>query len=139
MRSDDDTAVGLDIAWEDEPTRLVPQQRRRKRGGGGRSYLALVLSVLLLGALGGGVYWGVGMLQDQFGPKDYEAGQQGAEVQVTIPEGASGSVMAQALVKAGVVKTAEAFVTAYEANKVERLGPEAARPHRVTHRRLTRD
>ncbi|MGI5128837.1 energy-dependent translational throttle protein EttA [Pseudonocardia sp. CA-107938] len=28
---------------------------------------------------------------------------------------------------------------AYEANKVQRLGVEAARPHRVTHRRLTRD
>jgi ATP-binding cassette ChvD family protein len=28
---------------------------------------------------------------------------------------------------------------AYENNKVERLGAEAARPHRVTHRRLTRD
>ncbi|MGQ1839808.1 energy-dependent translational throttle protein EttA [Kocuria turfanensis] len=28
---------------------------------------------------------------------------------------------------------------AYEANKVERLGADAARPHRVTHRRLTRD
>ncbi|MFT3899719.1 MAG: energy-dependent translational throttle protein EttA [Gordonia sp. (in: high G+C Gram-positive bacteria)] len=28
---------------------------------------------------------------------------------------------------------------AYEANKVERLGAEAARPHRVTHRKLTRD
>ncbi|EUA13277.1 heme ABC exporter, ATP-binding protein CcmA [Mycobacterium kansasii 732] len=28
---------------------------------------------------------------------------------------------------------------AYEENKVERLGIEAARPHRVTHRRLTRD
>ncbi len=27
---------------------------------------------------------------------------------------------------------------AYEANKVERLGPEAARPHRVTYRKLTR-
>ncbi|MCP3425769.1 energy-dependent translational throttle protein EttA [Rothia sp. AR01] len=27
----------------------------------------------------------------------------------------------------------------YEENKVERLGPEAARPHRFTHRRLTRD
>ena len=27
----------------------------------------------------------------------------------------------------------------YEANKVERLGEDAARPHRVTHRRLTRD
>jgi ATP-binding cassette ChvD family protein len=26
----------------------------------------------------------------------------------------------------------------YEANKIARLGPEAARPHRVTHRRLTR-
>ncbi|WP_309067788.1 energy-dependent translational throttle protein EttA [Microbacterium sp.] len=28
---------------------------------------------------------------------------------------------------------------AYEANKVDRLGPEAARPHRTTHRKLTRD
>jgi ATP-binding cassette ChvD family protein len=27
----------------------------------------------------------------------------------------------------------------YEQNKIERLGPEAARPHRVTYRRLTRD
>jgi ATP-binding cassette ChvD family protein len=28
---------------------------------------------------------------------------------------------------------------AYEENKIERMGAEAARPHRVTHRRLTRD
>ena len=28
---------------------------------------------------------------------------------------------------------------AYEENKIERLGPDAAKPHRVTHRRLTRD
>ncbi len=28
---------------------------------------------------------------------------------------------------------------AYEANKIDRLGPEAARPHRATHRKLTRD
>ena len=27
----------------------------------------------------------------------------------------------------------------YEANKIERLGPEAARPHASKHRRLTRD
>ncbi|OLT47102.1 energy-dependent translational throttle protein EttA [Saccharomonospora sp. CUA-673] len=27
----------------------------------------------------------------------------------------------------------------YEKNKIERMGPEAARPHRVTHRKLTRD
>src|SRR5699024_8801909 len=27
----------------------------------------------------------------------------------------------------------------YERNKIERLGPEAARPHAVTHRKLTRD
>ena len=27
----------------------------------------------------------------------------------------------------------------YEENKIERLGPDAAKPHRVTHRRLTRD
>ncbi|WP_110589092.1 energy-dependent translational throttle protein EttA [Microbacterium suaedae] len=28
---------------------------------------------------------------------------------------------------------------AYEQNKIERLGPDAARPHRMTHRKLTRD
>jgi len=33
----------------------------------------------------------------------------------------------------------EGNFAAYEENKVDRLGPEAARPHRVTHRRLTRD
>src|SRR3954465_9818176 len=33
----------------------------------------------------------------------------------------------------------EGNFAAYEDNKVERLGLEAARPHRVTHRRLTRD
>ncbi|MBO9523264.1 MAG: energy-dependent translational throttle protein EttA [Nocardioidaceae bacterium] len=33
----------------------------------------------------------------------------------------------------------EGNFASYEANKIERLGVEAARPHRVTHRRLTRD
>jgi ATP-binding cassette ChvD family protein len=33
----------------------------------------------------------------------------------------------------------EGNFAAYEANKVERLGIDAARPHRVTHRKLTRD
>ena len=33
----------------------------------------------------------------------------------------------------------EGNFAAYEANKVERLGPDAARPHRVTYRKLTRD
>lgn len=33
----------------------------------------------------------------------------------------------------------EGNFAAYEENKIERLGEEAARPHRITHRRLTRD
>ena len=33
----------------------------------------------------------------------------------------------------------EGNFASYEANKVERLGEEAARPHRVTYRKLTRD
>jgi ATPase subunit of ABC transporter with duplicated ATPase domains len=33
----------------------------------------------------------------------------------------------------------EGNYASYEDNKVERLGPDAARPHRVTYRRLTRD
>ena len=33
----------------------------------------------------------------------------------------------------------EGNFASYEANKIERLGPDAARPHRVTYRKLTRD
>jgi hypothetical protein len=33
----------------------------------------------------------------------------------------------------------EGNYASYEENKVVRLGPDAARPHRVTYRRLTRD
>lgn len=33
----------------------------------------------------------------------------------------------------------EGNFASYEANKIERLGAEAARPHRVTYRKLTRD
>lgn len=33
----------------------------------------------------------------------------------------------------------EGNFASYEANKIERMGPDAARPHRVTHRKLTRD
>ncbi len=33
----------------------------------------------------------------------------------------------------------EGNFASYEENKVERLGPDAARPHRVTYRKLRRD
>ena len=33
----------------------------------------------------------------------------------------------------------EGNFASYEQNKIARLGPDAARPHAVTHRRLTRD
>ena len=39
----------------------------------------------------------------------------------------------------GQFETFEGNFASYEENKIERLGVEAARPHRVTHRRLTRD
>ncbi|MCB1298352.1 MAG: energy-dependent translational throttle protein EttA, partial [Microthrixaceae bacterium] len=33
----------------------------------------------------------------------------------------------------------EGNFASYEENKIERLGPDAAKPHRSTHRKLTRD
>ncbi len=80
-------------------------------------------SIFLLG-LGYGVYNGVGWAQDKFGPKDFAAGDRTATtVDVRIPSGAGGWAMGEALVEAGVVKTAEGFVTAFDANGGEKIQP----------------
>ena len=68
----------LDLAWEeqqepgrrrraDPPSRQVRQRRRKERKRRRRSFGALFISFLLLAVLGGGVYWGVGKIQEFFG------------------------------------------------------------------------
>lgn len=80
-------------------------------------------SIFLLG-LGYGVYNGVGWAQDKFGPKDFAAGDRTTTtVDVRIPSGAGGWDMGAALVEAGVVKTAEGFVGAFDANGGQQIQP----------------
>ena len=48
------------------------QRRRKEKKRRRRSFVALFISMVLLAALGGGVYWGVGKVQDYFGTPDYD-------------------------------------------------------------------
>jgi UPF0755 protein len=120
----------LDLAWEEnqEPRRRgAPpsrQQRRRKkkaRKRRGRSFGALFVSVLLLAILGGGVYWGVGKLQDsqgfrEFTAADYESSETGAEVNFVVKDGAGGSAIGSDLLDDGIVKSVAAFIEVCESD-----------------------
>ncbi|MFF4648727.1 endolytic transglycosylase MltG [Streptomyces sp. NPDC001380] len=95
-------------------------ERRRKQQGrksGRRNGGAcLVVSLVLVGVLGGGGYYGYTFYQDHFGPPPDYTGQGTGAVQVDIPEGSTGTQMGIALKKAGVVKSVDAFVKAYNGN-----------------------
>jgi UPF0755 protein len=107
----------LDLAWEEqhEPRRRGPQtrqarQRRRKeRKRRRRSFGALFISFVLLAALGAGVYFGVGKLQEMFGAPDYEGNPARVAVEVTIEQGWSATQIGEELYAKGVVKSVRAF------------------------------
>jgi UPF0755 protein len=86
-----------------------------RRGGKkkGRSGVAcLVVAIVLVGGVGGIGYVGHTLYEDRFGPPpDFSGGGSGA-VQVDVPDGASGSQIAQLLLKDGVIKSTAAFVIA---------------------------
>ncbi|MFC7483184.1 endolytic transglycosylase MltG [Luedemannella flava] len=90
------------------------RKKRRERGRKRRSFFALFMSVILLAALGGGVYWGVGKVQDFFNAPDYTAvGTE--EVTVEIKAGTITDT-ANALFEAGIVKSAKAYIKAAESD-----------------------
>jgi UPF0755 protein len=75
----------LDLAWEEQGTRpgrsrsggrQARRRRRKERKRHRRSFGALFISIVLLAALGGGVYWGLGKMQEIFGAADYEGNPQ---------------------------------------------------------------
>jgi UPF0755 protein len=118
----------LDLAWEEQeprrrgapPTRQVRQRRRKERKRRRRSFGALFVSVLLLAALGGGVYWGVGKLQEVFGAPDYEGNPGDVAVNVTVNEGDSATAIGTELYTKKVVRSVKAFVNAADANPASR-------------------
>ena len=99
----------------DEPTytpRRDRRRRRRRRRGFG-SFLAVILSLAVIGGIGyGAVTVGRDWLGDLFaGPADYEGPGQGS-VQVTIPSGATIREIGNILFDADVVASSDAFVNA---------------------------
>ncbi|MGK5672988.1 endolytic transglycosylase MltG [Micromonospora sp. URMC 106] len=113
----------LDLGFDEQERGEKGKHRRsamRKRNGGsgggrGRTVLALLLALVLLGGIGGGAFYGFDRVQNYFVTPDYDGSGTG-EVTVEIKQGALIADMADALVAAGVVKSAKAFVEAAEAN-----------------------
>jgi len=115
----------LDLAWEEQesgrrrggpPSRQARQRRRKEKKRRRRSVGALLISFVLLLALGGGVYWGVGKAQEFFGAPDYESNPAKVPVTVTIDEGDGASIIGQKLFDKKVVKSVKAYVEASKTN-----------------------
>lgn len=112
---------------DDDSSRSSRSSRRDRggsdrRGGKGKKksrngVACLVVSLVLVGGLGGVSYVGYTFWKKQFGaPADYAGTGTGPQVEVEIPEGALGYDIANILRKKGVIKSSEAFVSAQNAD-----------------------
>ncbi|MZG03937.1 endolytic transglycosylase MltG [Streptomyces sp. SID5614] len=118
---------------DDDPDDDGSRSSRRDRGGnerrGGKGKkksrsgcACLVVSVVLVGGLGGVSYVGYTFWQKQFGaPADYAGSGSSEQVEVEIPEGAFGYDIANILRKQGVIKSSDAFVAAQNDNPKGKL------------------
>ncbi len=116
-----DDSDGKDDDYDDDP-------RDSRRGGGderrgkgkkkkGRNGCAcLVLSLVLVGGVGGAGYFGYSYYQDKFGPAEDYAGSGSGTVEIEIPKGSYGYDIANILKKQGVVKSVDSFVSAQSEN-----------------------
>ncbi len=115
----------LDLAWEDDDRGRSRHRRGRggrpARGGRrpkrrGRSIVALFFTLVLLGGLAAGGWYGVTKVSDYFAIKDYTGDGTGS-VTVQVADGDQGADIANKLYQADVVKSAKAFVAAFEDNR----------------------
>ncbi|WP_433132237.1 endolytic transglycosylase MltG [Micromonospora sp. CA-240977] len=114
----DDLDLGFDEAERGEKGRHRRSFRKRNGGSGGgrgKTFLALLMALVLLGVIGGGAFYGFDRIQSYFVTPDYD-GTGSGEVTVDIKNGALIADMADALVAADVVKSQKAFIEAAEAN-----------------------
>jgi UPF0755 protein len=110
----------LDLGFEEYPergrhrhrrsTRKPPKKRRR-----GRSFVALFFTLVLLGGLAAGGWYGYEKLQGFFNAPDFNSAGTG-EVTVQVKKGDTATDIANTLVTKNVVKSARAFVEAADAN-----------------------
>lgn len=118
MRIDD-----LELAFDEESERGRHRHRRRRssrgdsagRGRGGRTALALFMSLVIIGALVGGVWYGFNKIGDFFAAPDYNSGGTG-EVSVTVLANQTAADIGTELERLDVVKSQKAFVQAAKDN-----------------------
>ena len=110
----------LELSWEDEADR--GRHRRRRRGGsnagrgrGGRTAVALLVTLVILGVLGGGLWYGFNKVGDFLAAPDYNSGGTG-EVTVTVLENQTAADIGAELKRLDVVKSQKAFVQAAKEN-----------------------
>ncbi|MEU2669646.1 endolytic transglycosylase MltG [Streptomyces sp. NPDC007164] len=118
----DDNGDDNDDEYDDEPR----ASRRGSRGGNERrgkgkkksrnGVACLVVSLVLVGGLGGAGYFGYSYWKDKFGAAPDYAGSGSGSVEVEIPKGAFGYDIGNILKKQGVVKSVDAFVSAQSEN-----------------------
>ncbi|MFD3755075.1 endolytic transglycosylase MltG [Streptomyces cyaneofuscatus] len=113
---------------DDDPDDDSSRSSRRDRGGserrGGKGKkksrngcACLVVSLVLVGGLGGVSYVGYTYWKKQFGaPADFAGSGTAEQVEVEIPEGSYGYDIANILRKKGVIKSSDAFVAAQNDN-----------------------
>ncbi|WP_406081601.1 endolytic transglycosylase MltG [Micromonospora sp. NBC_00858] len=116
----DDLDLGFDEPERGEKGRHRRSFVRKRKGGSGsggrgKTFLALLMALVLLGGIGGGAFYGFDRIQNYFVTPDYN-GTGSGEITVEIKNGALLADMADALVAADVVKSQKAFIEAAEAN-----------------------
>jgi len=113
----------LELGWEDETDRGRHRHRRRRirnddgagRGRGGRTAAALLVMLLILGLLGGGLWYGFDKVSDFFKAPDYTSSGT-TEVMFEIRQDQTAADIGLELEKAGIVKSQKAFVAAAKSN-----------------------
>ncbi|MFJ2586490.1 endolytic transglycosylase MltG [Streptomyces sp. NPDC087538] len=118
----DDNGDDRDDDYDDDPR----ESRRGSRGGNERrgkgkkksrnGCACLVVSLVLVGGLGGVSYFGYSYWKDKYGAAPDYAGSGSGSVEVEIPKGAFGTDIGNILKKQGVVKSVDAFVAAQGEN-----------------------
>lgn len=110
-------APGEDPEGRPQPGRRHHNRdRKRKRKRRRRSATVMLLAVLIVGGAVVGAYYGLKPLVHKLTEPDDYTGAGTVPVTVKVPDGASGQRIAGVLTSAGVVKTQQAFLDAWNAN-----------------------
>jgi UPF0755 protein len=112
----------LDVVFDDRTERgrhrrgarrrAAKRGRPGKKGSAGKTVAALLVALVLLGVLGGGVWYGFDRVRNLFGAPDYDGAGLAQTVTIEVKNGDTVTDIANTLTTTGVVKSAKAFIDA---------------------------